>query len=428
MALSVTFFPESLTTQAVWYGCDMKGQDKHDHLLTDYDVITRKLCNFDGSVFHPMLLPVFFADMERERHKAFVKTNTVMLIRRVNDSTSSSSTNISNTAPKSPVRYSRRFAELLASFQRSPISLSVMRGWRTLWSNRPPTTSGTVSDKEEAGQSNIGSSSPHSQNEPPRASPQEGRSQLNDLPSAKLWFTIGSLINQLKAWQGQLRRMIEHIEELESQGYGFSDHTSSEDQKMRLEGLQDCGQRIKQRLKDLLDEYDDLIGKCRHSMDGMSLMTQLVSLHMNRSQDLDAHGNQELNRIGQEDARTNRDVATHNLEVASRARQDGYLMRTIAVLGMIFLPATFVSVGLQSQNQVIFGTDKSRHSSLWTFSTFQRTGWGSRPIQLSGSTLSSYRVLPYSPALASTFLRCIKCNACRLTDLRPRQPSMFGLV
>lgn len=53
---------------------------------------------------------------------------------------------------------------------------------------------------------------------------------------------------------------------------------------------------------------------------------------------------QELNDIGHKDARTNQEIARVNLKVAQMTRLDSSLMRSIATLGMIFLPATFVSV------------------------------------------------------------------------------------
>lgn len=53
---------------------------------------------------------------------------------------------------------------------------------------------------------------------------------------------------------------------------------------------------------------------------------------------------QELNSIGRKDARVNQGISRVNLEVAQMTRLDGSLMKSIAMLGMVFLPATFVSV------------------------------------------------------------------------------------
>ncbi|UKZ62535.1 uncharacterized protein TrAtP1_003780 [Trichoderma atroviride] len=48
MALTVTFLPETMTTNALWFGCNLKERDVHGHLLTDSAIITGKLRNFDG--------------------------------------------------------------------------------------------------------------------------------------------------------------------------------------------------------------------------------------------------------------------------------------------------------------------------------------------------------------------------------------------
>lgn len=85
MALSVTFFPETLTTNALWLGCNLTKHDIRGHQITDAEVITRQISKFDGGVFHPLLLPTLFADQERERHAKIVRTYTTQLVQRLSD-------------------------------------------------------------------------------------------------------------------------------------------------------------------------------------------------------------------------------------------------------------------------------------------------------------------------------------------------------
>ncbi len=47
MALFVAFFPGSLTTNAVWYGCDLSKRKFHGDLITDSELICSQLENFD---------------------------------------------------------------------------------------------------------------------------------------------------------------------------------------------------------------------------------------------------------------------------------------------------------------------------------------------------------------------------------------------
>lgn len=58
----------------------------------------------------------------------------------------------------------------------------------------------------------------------------------------------------------------------------------------------------------------------------------------------DATNFQEWNNIGQSDAQTNLNIAKDNYQIAQSTGADSKQMKSIAVLTMIFLPATFVAV------------------------------------------------------------------------------------
>ncbi|UKZ53295.1 hypothetical protein TrVGV298_007087 [Trichoderma virens] len=137
---------------------------------------------------------------------------------------------------------------------------------------------------------------------------------------AMLWIKISHLKNGLENWKTQLRKMFDHTQELEDINFVPTKVWTS-----RRDRLKECGKRIKERLRDLIDEYDDFIRECDHIMAGMSLATQL-----------------DLNNIGRKDARLNENISRSSLAVAETAQRDGSLMKSIAVLGMIYLPATFV--------------------------------------------------------------------------------------
>ncbi|KAK8913201.1 hypothetical protein VCV18_011673 [Metarhizium anisopliae] len=90
--------------------------------------------------------------------------------------------------------------------------------------------------------------------------------------------------------------------------------------------INDVGKRIKYRLRELVGEYDEKIRACAGIMDGMTLATQM-----------------EWSKIAQLDAKTTIDISHSALEIAKAARYDGIQMKSIAILTMIFLPATFVA-------------------------------------------------------------------------------------
>ncbi|KAL5596243.1 hypothetical protein FOVSG1_009932 [Fusarium oxysporum f. sp. vasinfectum] len=187
MALSVTFFPGSLTTNAVWYGCDLSKRKFHGDLITDSELIYGQLENFDGGVFYPMVLPVVFAGFERERHIG---------------------TNIS-------------------------------------------------------------------------------------------FLRIG-----LQNLQTQLRKMIDHVDQLHDTDLDLPVAARVPNSQTRLHIIQDVGVRLKTRLQDLVDEYDEYIRQCTHIMDGLTLVTQL-----------------ELNSIGRKDARINQEISRVKLEVAQMTQR-----------------------------------------------------------------------------------------------------------
>ncbi|QKD52290.2 uncharacterized protein FOBCDRAFT_238580 [Fusarium oxysporum Fo47] len=264
MALSVTFFPGSLTTNAVWYGCDLSKRKFHGDLITDSELICGQLENFDGGVFHPMVLPVVFAGFERERHIGAVRKCLTQFVQRIHDLAHQD----------------------LRAMNEEEGSMSSKSG--ILEDSAPLMKGGCL--------------------------------------ASYFRLNISFLRIGLQNWQTQLRKMIDHVDQLHDTDFGLPVAARVPSSQTRLNILQEVGGRLKTRLQDLVDEYDEYIRQCTHIMDGLTLATQL-----------------ELNSIGRKDARINQEISRVNLEVAKMARLDGSLMKSIAMLGMVFLPATFVS-------------------------------------------------------------------------------------
>ncbi|KAF5596580.1 hypothetical protein FPCIR_3986 [Fusarium pseudocircinatum] len=299
MALSVTFFPGSLTTNAVWYGCDLSKHKLHGELITDSELICGQLQNFDGGVFHPMVLPVVFAGFERERHIGAVRKCLTQFVQRIHDlarqdlramngkesSRGTENEKLKNITPLTKGRcltsYFRLVSRLIHSRAAQPLS-------------QPKTK-------------------PH-------------QPEQDEEPAVLLWQNISFLKIGLQNWQTQLRKMIDHIDQLYDSYFGLPVAAKNPGSHTRLHNLREVGGRLKTRLQDLVDEYDEYIRQCTHIKDGLTLATQL-----------------ELNNIGRRDARINQEISRVNLEVAQMTRLDGSLMKSIAMLGMVFLPATFVS-------------------------------------------------------------------------------------
>lgn len=75
-------------------------------------------------------------------------------------------------------------------------------------------------------------------------------------------------------------KMLDHIQELEDTNFGMECSILTEAWNRKQEALKQCGRRIKERLHDLIDEYDNFIRECDHIMAGMSLAMQLVNIFL----------------------------------------------------------------------------------------------------------------------------------------------------
>ncbi|KAH6971520.1 hypothetical protein BKA56DRAFT_528243 [Ilyonectria sp. MPI-CAGE-AT-0026] len=305
MALSVTFFPDTLTTHAVVYSCDMKTPDMYCPDLTLDQIIVSRLSNSDTPVLHPMLLPAIFADIERDRQIELVRTKLSELVQRITHLTfaaslqSNSGTNLvdnpSGNTSTANQGQTRMFGHSLPGL-----------GTVFSWLRGTHSATNSVEDEKKAQES----PSPY----PP--------TEILEPPTARLWLQISHLRNGLGNWQCQLRNMMDHVEELETTEFA-SDKPSN---YANVQQFREVGVRIRERLQELVDEYDEYIRECTIIMEGLTLATQL-----------------ELSQIGRNDAKTNFEISKVNLEVAQLTRRDSSVMKSIAVLGMIFLPATFVT-------------------------------------------------------------------------------------
>ncbi|KAI0538520.1 hypothetical protein GGR58DRAFT_468104 [Xylaria digitata] len=139
---------------------------------------------------------------------------------------------------------------------------------------------------------------------------------------------MGELKNGLQGFKRKILDMIQHTEELEGDVFNQSKRPNSWAvlSEKQLDGLRDSGLKIKDRLKHLVDEFEMHIQKCETVINGVSLASQL-----------------EWNQIGRKDTFTNLEIAQNGLQVAKTTQRDSELMKSIALLTMVFLPATFVA-------------------------------------------------------------------------------------
>ncbi|ORY00553.1 hypothetical protein BCR34DRAFT_546839 [Clohesyomyces aquaticus] len=112
------------------------------------------------------------------------------------------------------------------------------------------------------------------------------------------WLDLTYLRNGLVGWNTQIGKMCEHADELKKKVFNMYEAGGPSQKK------------IKARLAAIRDEYDEKIRDCTMRVDGMAMATQW------------SHGET-------------------NVEIALATNQDSKVMRSIALVTMVFLPGTF---------------------------------------------------------------------------------------
>ncbi|KAG7063926.1 protein kinase [Colletotrichum scovillei] len=143
-------------------------------------------------------------------------------------------------------------------------------------------------------------------------------------PIIDLWLDTTELRNGLFNWKTQVEEMLLHIEGM-AESYSTSNVTDGRsafacaDTKADLKRKQaKVNSMIRNRLRSIINEYEDTIRDCTMRLDGMSMATQL------------SH------------ART-------NMQIALESKRDGKRMQNISIFSMVFLPSMFVAT--------VFSTD-----------------------------------------------------------------------
>ncbi|KAK3346876.1 hypothetical protein B0T25DRAFT_462354 [Lasiosphaeria hispida] len=143
-------------------------------------------------------------------------------------------------------------------------------------------------------------------------------------------FQSGGLADQIRAVKRQIVKLIAEVETLEREWTGNHDSTNycqrSGNFILEQQPLLDTGQRIKQRLQDIMNEYDDKIDECKMMAHNLSLAMQSAS-----------------NKNARQDSVTNIRIAKANTIIALETKRESAQMRSIALLTMIYLPMSCVA-------------------------------------------------------------------------------------
>ncbi|WQF76370.1 hypothetical protein CDEST_01384 [Colletotrichum destructivum] len=129
------------------------------------------------------------------------------------------------------------------------------------------------------------------------------------------WMNTTFLRNGLRVWRNQLRKMSDHVTELATWHGGTrasvrDKESADEEQGADSEKMEHTSMLVRDRLRALIEEYEDKIQECTMSVEGMSIATQWAQ-------------------------------GDTNVDIATATGRDSRQMRSIALLTMIFLPGTF---------------------------------------------------------------------------------------
>lgn len=263
IVLSTTSFTEKPITLAVMYGCN-------DNIMEDTEIWMRR-CK--ASVFHPLILPMIFAEHERKR--------------------------LFNAIDEKSTELAARILELKKRVKKE------------------------VDQDEEKGDKQT--------------------MTQRDCEAIDLWRSLSALKNGLESLHGELGSMKEHLHALRkappnnvTDTLGFPEIAP----QTRLEV------DIDTRLKDMMAEFRSKIRSCEGLLGSMTLATQMVRPYYHVPGptywcQLYLMSCQEWNYYTRRDAQVNYSIAT-------AARMDGSQMKQISLLGMIFLPGTFLAVSYHS--------------------------------------------------------------------------------
>ncbi|KAL2274035.1 hypothetical protein FJTKL_03735 [Diaporthe vaccinii] len=141
------------------------------------------------------------------------------------------------------------------------------------------------------------------------------------------WLDTTYLRNQLVNWNTQLKKLAGHTDELSNNHFqkqepgGARSCEPTKDEGLEKEEcigasgehLQRVGVKIRDRVQEIIDEYDAKIRDCTMRVDGMAMATQWAQ-------------------------------GETNVEIALATSRDSRHMRSIALVTMVFLPGTFFAV------------------------------------------------------------------------------------
>lgn len=251
----------------MWLGCEfseMTNAQAYGRPIAK--AITDKLQEFDGKVCHPMILPIMFADVERQRQISLVREKRSQLRNKFSElhdsehylsALPSVSTRESNAGCKQADRTwhgtTRQMVGKLQQLTRTAFSQS-------------------SEESEKSSPTAPASSDIFEQTEADGLELSDGYSVDEEGSISTLWTDTLYIKNELIDWNTQLEKMRSHVEELHNPLQAFGLRWPD----VKVEAWQHTSARLQDRLRELLEEYDSYIRECTGILEGFQLAMTMV--------------------------------------------------------------------------------------------------------------------------------------------------------
>ncbi|KAH7161678.1 hypothetical protein EDB81DRAFT_839971 [Dactylonectria macrodidyma] len=301
LALSATYFPHCGLTFAVMFGCPMSIEEQ----------VLRRLGRVTTEASHSLLMPGILIELERSRHVQIVEDAIDVLEARIQEIDLISEDSEAMSAEEQAKRKeAKRSAWLDTMYVRNQL-INWITNLEKLFRhadelnntvfNTPKTQSPIMDEcKRKPGES--------------QAFYEEQHDKSNSLPRPKVPFHEQTSVGTTSVGVGEnvgVDHLYSSSEDVkEGQQRQHSEFHGHENDIGQAERMRRTGNRIKNRVRDIIDEYHEKVRDCTLRVDGMTMATQWAQ-------------------------------GETNVEIAMAAGRDSRHMRSIALVTMIFLPGTF---------------------------------------------------------------------------------------
>lgn len=303
LALSATYFPHCGLTFAVMFGCPMSIEKQ----------VIKRLSRATAESSHSLLMPGILVELERSRHVDIVDDAIDMLEARIEEiDLLSEDSEVMSVEEQAKRKEERRSAWLDTMYVRNQL-INWITNLEKLFRHA-----------DELNNTIFNAQSPI--RDEYKRKPEESQ-KLSDeryyksscLPSRKV---LSHKITSVETTSVETSDHVEANHFYPSKEYASKDYANeqkkqqqpesrrSEKNAVQAERMRRTGIKIKNRVRDIIDEYHEKVRDCTMRVDGMTMATQWAQ-------------------------------GETNVEIAMAAGRDSRHMRSIALVTMIFLPGTF---------------------------------------------------------------------------------------